>query len=54
MHHLRLITTSFYKIGATELKVGEDFNIGGDDEKAMTTALNMCLGNQKDIFVLNI
>ena len=38
--HVRAILRD--KIGATELKVGEGFNIGSDDEKAMTKALDTC------------
>ena len=33
-------------LGATELKV-EGFNIGSDDEKAMTKALDMCFGESE-------
>ena len=38
---------------ATELNNG-GFNIGSDDEKAMTKVLDVFLQELKDIFVLNI
>ena len=40
LSHVRAILGD--KVGAIELKVGEGFNIGSDDEKAMTKALDMC------------
>ena len=39
---------------ATELNVGVSFNIGSDDEKAMTNALDMYFQEPKDVFVPNI